>query len=179
MKPSVHAMQQRENVMEWVEFMNDPEIDSDFHSMPPEKYLFGKVMHDILECLTAFKSYTDLLNKYLKDEAPVDTLAWFNARKGIIEAWVWRIHELEQGYLDQSKPLSEWLQLIETMADIVGEVPILESEYASLRLPLEDKPRQIVGSAGYTLTKLNLILRDIRAREYKRLYTLQYGDLTT
>ena len=163
--------------MEWVEFMNAPEVDSYFHSMPLEKYLFGKVLHDVLECLTAFKSYTDLLNKYLKDEVSADTLAWFTTRKEIIEAWVWKIHELSQGYLDQSKPLSEWLQLIERMADIIGEAPTLESEYASLSLPLEDKPRQIVGSAGHTLTKLNLILSDIRTREYKRLYTLRYGDL--
>lgn len=163
--------------MEWVEFMNDPEVDSDFHSMPLEKYVFGKVMHDVLECLTAFKSYTDLLNKYLKNDIPVDTLAWFTARKDIVEAWVLKTHELSQGYLDQSKPLSEWLQLIEAVADIVREAPILASEFAYLRLPLEDKPRQIVDSAGHTLTKLNLILRDIRAREYKRLYTLRYGDL--
>jgi hypothetical protein len=163
--------------VEWQEFINDPEIDTNFHSMPPEKYLFGKVLHDVLECLTAFTSFTDLLNKYLENNIPVDTLAWFNARKKTMATWVSEIYELSQDYLNQSKSLQAWLHLTETVATLVKEVPQLQSEYIALELPWEDKPRQIVEAAGYTLTKLNLIRGDIHAKEYKRLYTLRYGDL--
>ena len=50
-------------IMKWTEFLTDAElIDIErFHHLPDGEYLFGKVLHDVRECLTTYRGCVEII----------------------------------------------------------------------------------------------------------------------
>lgn len=166
--------------MKWEEFLNDPELNSsaEFHSPPDGDYLFGKVLHDVLECLNAYKGWFDEVVSRGKVELPSDTLNKLTKQLPLIEDWVSKLNLLwtHTGKYPSTSP--EWPNLIAQIGQVVAEAPLLEKEIATLVIPSSELPKLIVQSITAIVARLNLILQDIQDQEYKRLWTtIRYGDL--
>lgn len=163
--------------MEWVDFLNDPELNSNakYHSPPNGSYLLGKVVHDVMECLTTYKGYVDIVSQ-AKIELSDENLSCLSRWSPKVEVWTSTIKYLRSSAEDLPNTSPEWPRLIAQVGQTVVEAPILQNEIRLLTLPLLERPRYIMQSLITTVTRLNLLLQDIQAQEYKRLWTITRYD---
>ncbi len=167
--------------MKWDEFLNDYELNTDkkYHSLPDGAYLFSKVAHDVLECLTAYRICLEILSRLKDNDAIPTSLQWLNRWNIIGERWAKQITSLVEEHQGKYSPNSpEWAKLITDIGNIVAETPNLNSEMKTPKLPNNDKTRQVIESAIMQSKKLELIWIDIQNQDYKRLWTIsRYGNL--
>ena len=167
--------------MKWEQFLNDPELNvaGKYHSPPDGDYLFRKVVHDVLECLNAYKAYLEIAPKTNDGDIPDATFERLNRWSSVVEEWTEKVRSLAMthpGKYPTTDP--EWANLIGEIASIVETTPIFKNEISSLTLPGHGKTREMIESAIKQTIKLELIRQDIQNQEYKRLWTItQYGDL--
>jgi len=165
--------------MEWSEFLNDYELNSssEYPSPPDGKYLFIKVIHDVLECLNGYKECVRIAST-LKGDIPESTLNWLVKWETSVDVWAKEIASLSEYFEKLHNTSPEWPKLIAKVGQILTEVPTWKRETEALIWPSSEKPRLIIQTAIRAITKLGLIWNDIQSREYKRLWTiLRYGNL--
>jgi len=165
--------------MEWAEFLNDNQLnsDKDFHGPPDGEYLFKKVVHDVRECLTSYKGCLEIIEAQ-SYRLPADTLNCLSKWGSITEGWLTEIARLAEQIGKHPTTSPEWAQLIANIGEIVEQAPTFKSEIESLAMPNEEAARQVIQVAVHQTAKLGLLLRDIQAHDYKRLWTIRkYSDL--
>ena len=167
--------------MKWHEFLNDHELNADkkYHNRPDGGYLFGKVSHDVLECLTAYRGYLEILATLKNNDIAPVTFQWLSKWNIIAEEWIVQITSLVDKHREKYSARSEeWAKLINDIGHIITETPTFKAEIEPLELPNNGQARQVIELAIMQSKKLELIRRDIETQEYKRLWTIvRYSDL--
>ena len=167
--------------MKWNEFLDDPELNTDmrYHHLPDGEYLFVKVYHDVLECLTAYKGYMKIAKRMKDDNTSSIMFECLNRWNVVAEEWASQITLLVKKDVGKYPTYSpEWAKLIATIGTIVNKAPTFRAETEALILPDNDKVRQVIDPAIKQSKKLELIWMDIQNEEYKRLLTIiRYGEL--
>ena len=167
--------------MKWEQFLNDPELNiaGKYHSPPDGDYLFRKVVHDVLECLNAYKTSLEIAPKTNDSDIPDATFERLNRWSSVVEGWAEKIRSLAKTHPGKYLTTDpEWANVIGEIATIVETTPIFKSEMQSLTLPSQGKTREVIELAIIQTIKLELIRQDIQNQEYKRLWTItRYGDL--
>ena len=167
--------------MKWNEFLNDQQLNADtkYHGPPDGEYLFGKIAHDVLECLTAYKDCLKIVTNLKDDNTAPTMFECLNRWNAVAEEWALQIASLVEKHVGKYPPKSpEWAKLIADIGNIVTETPTFKAEIEVLRLPESDEIRQVIELAIEQSKKLELIWVDIQNQEYKRLWTIiRYGDL--
>ena len=167
--------------MKWNEFLNDHQLNTNkkYHSPPDGEYLFGKVAHDVLECLTAYKAYLRIAINLKDDNTAPTMFECLNRWDIVAEEWSLQITSLVKTHIGKYPTKSpEWAKLITSIGNIVTETPNFKAETEALRLPDNDKIKHVIEPAIKQSKKLELIWMDIQNQEYERLWTIsRYSDL--
>jgi hypothetical protein len=73
----------------WDLFILDKELNNSpqYHSSPDGRYLFGKILHDVLECLNSYTAVLYLIKQPGVD-IPVETRNWLAAKSSSVEATI-------------------------------------------------------------------------------------------
>ena len=164
--------------MEWIEFLNDPELKAQaaLYGMPNGENLCKKVMHDSLECLNTYKECAKIVFA-LHDELDPQTRQWFAKWTPAIERWVSEINSLaKQGEELPTESLA-WSNVITQIGDVVEQASALEIESQVVEIPNTGVGRKVIQIAIRVVESLNLLRHDIISHDYKRLWTIRkYGD---
>jgi hypothetical protein len=155
--------------MEWVNFLKDSELNKS--QRPPNgRYLFGKILHDVLECLNSYHSYVELMQK--QPGFPPYVLEWFTVRSPIIESLLAQITPLSS-YMQQLPETSDqWPILIEKVGQLINSADDSIFELDGFASPSVKFDQDIAKGAIRYLKTLKLLSEDIQAKEYKRLWSI-------
>ena len=163
--------------MEWIEFLNDPELNSRSaaYGPPNGENLCKKVIHDVLECLNNYKECAKIIST-LNEELSPESRLWFTKWAQSVEGWISALNAL----LKQSEYLptgsSAWPNIIAQVGDVIQQASVLEIESQALDRPTTGSGMQMIQIAIHAMEKLNLLRNDIQAHEYKRLWIIRkYG----
>jgi hypothetical protein len=163
--------------MQWVEFLDDHDLNTNqVHSPPNGAYLFRKVIHDVRECLTAYRESVHLVSS-MPSALPIETYKCLSKWVSTVETWGTKLTDLvklNSNYLPASP---QWAELIAAIGEVIAEAPSFHDEMETLAQPTDAAVEKMVRIATYSAAKLHLLWGDIHAQEYKRLWTtLHYGD---
>ena len=156
----------------WQAFLSDPELNDNqaFHRPPEGKYLFGKILHDVLECLNNFTAILSLLVSSNVDISK-NILHWFTSKKSAIESIITEINPLWRHHEELHVSSNEWPELIQTIGSKLDDVPKIVDEFNALKISLNGLANDLVTMAIANLRGLSVINAEIEAEEYKRLWT--------
>jgi hypothetical protein len=155
--------------MNWHDFLNDPELNNS-QQIPNGRYLFGKILHDMLQCLNNYKGCVELMQKGTFSS---ELFNEFISLSPPIETLLAQIMSLWQYHREISETSDQWPKLIEEVSQIVTETELFFLDLDEYILPIEESDRLIAESVIKTLRTLQLLSADIQAKEYKRLWTIQ------
>lgn len=164
----------------WQEFLSDDELNDNLYLTPDGKYLFGKILHDILECLNMYIGCLEVsVHPQLKPEIHQNTLNWLDSKMPTVELLLLEIVPFCQYEKELPVESDEWPRLLERVGVILNQgFPNLLDGYKQLDMPVDSRSSFIVKAAVNNLRKLQLIWIDIQNQEYKRLWSIQkYGTL--
>ena len=87
----------------WEAFLSDPELtgSQEYQHIHNGKYLFGKILHDTLECLNNYKAIYSLAvsqEVFREVEISINSLHWFTQKLQAIEFAVSEISQLWNYY---------------------------------------------------------------------------------
>ncbi len=161
--------------MEWEKFLNHPKVVNSKISTPADKYLFGKVLHDLLACLNSFTRLCDMAS-FFSEEISEDTLDWVIKRKPLIEGWI-SILTLYWSYYEEptQEERQDWFRLISELGEVPKEVISINWEVQKLNLPSEEKAKYIITSLVNNLQRLNSICNNIKGNEFLKLWDTDYN----
>lgn len=117
--------------MKWTSFLTDIELNNSERKLNG-RYLFGKILHDILECLNIFAKYVELMQK---EPFPNQTLDWFKAKNTVVESLLAKITPLWV-YEKLPETSSQWPKLIEEVGQIIGDAETLLLDFTQPNMPL-------------------------------------------
>lgn len=101
-----------------------PEIDTRFGYQPPEKHLFGKMVHDILESINALLGWSRMGEELkLTDDFPEPARAWLLRNAPILQQERAHIYALSANFLNQTETLDAWLGLQDEEVKVRYEFP--------------------------------------------------------
>ena len=167
--------------MKWKQFLNDHQLNTDrkFQKSPDGEYLFLKVAHDVLECLTGYEGCMEIATKLNNNEFFFDAFDCLNKWDPVLKEWTRQVTSLVEKHNGKYDPKSiEWARLISEIGNIVAEVQAFRTELVGVELPNNDRTSQILKLAIVQSKKLELIWMDIQNQEYKHLWTVtRYSDL--
>jgi hypothetical protein len=158
--------------MKWIDFLTDPELNNS-PQKPDGRYLFGKILHDTLECLNAYKGYLELIHK---EEFPPGILNWFNSKSPKVESLLTQITALWRYPKELPETSEQWPKLIEEVGQILLSADLL-FDFDRFALPIEEDKYSIAEGAIKALKTLKILSQDIQTKEYKRLLTVQKYSL--
>jgi hypothetical protein len=165
---------------EWESFLNNAEVRNRKHHLPvsPDKYLFGKVLHDVLECLNMFLAAADLAE--MLSNTPVEVKQWFYRWSPVIKILVSDLTTLWE-YYELASPTTalNWQELIAVIGDKLQEVSNLEYDTQALGLSPEEKLMYAVKIASNNTARLNCIYHDILNKQYLKLWKTNYKEMCT
>ena len=165
--------------MQWDEFLNDHDLNAEkeYHRPPDGEYLFKKVVHDVLECLSSYRADMEIAAT-LTNDIPAITFRVLNEWNNVVERWLAGIASIVEQAGKHPPESPEWARMIAAIGGIVERAPAFKAELESLSLPSEETAKQIIQISKRQTAKLDLLWQDIHTRNYKRLWTIfQYGDL--
>ena len=163
----------------WEAFLSDQELinNSNYYNPPDGKYLFGKILHDVLECLNNFTGLLDLMFTG-EEEIPTNILSWFRSKRTFVESIINNINSLWKYHHEQSNLDNEWPDLIKIIGMKLDGIPTLALEFEKLKKPSEISESDFVNMAIANINCLSAIHADIQAEEYKRLWIIRkYQEL--
>ena len=164
--------------MKWQTFLIDSKIDMSFGYQPPEKHLFGKMVHDVLESINALLGWSHMGEELkLTDQLPDIARTWLVRNTPILQQERAHIYVLSTNFLNQTETLDGWLGLVDEMGESALRVAALRDDLSQLRQPSTPFAYSTVDVIERNLQKLALIGKDVHNHEYKRLWTLDYRDL--
>ncbi len=163
--------------MKWHQFLNDQQLSASkqYHNPPNGEYLFGKIVHDVLECLTVYEGCLRIATKLNESGMPDCLDKW----RPIVKEWAEQVTLLAEKHKGKyESKSSEWAKLISDIGNILSEAQTFKAETEKAKLSNKDKTSQMLKSAIRQSQKLELIWADIQNSEYKRLWTvIRYSDL--
>jgi hypothetical protein len=159
----------RQNIMDWEEFLKHPEVVhvDKSRSTLPGKYLFGKVLHDILECLNMYLACSELA--LTQPNIPSNVVEWLSKWNPTIRNWISDITDFWQEF-ETLNSKADWPILIEEIGKVPNEATVIASEAQNLSLPSDPKHRFIINAAIQNIVRLNLIVSHIQQQEYLPLW---------
>ncbi len=162
--------------MKWESFLNHPEVVNTtlYRFTSVGQYLFGKVLHDVLECLNMYEACGSLA--LTLSNVPDDTLKWFSRWSPLVRTWISNLSPLWEQETKPSSVEPNWAHLIAMIGKIPKEASVMAFESQTLTLPKDDKSTFIVKAMIYNILRLNLICKDIQNQEYLRLWKTNYKD---
>lgn len=144
-------------------------LDDDY---PVDKYLFGRVLHNALECLNNFSAASDIL---LTDaDLHGNTRDWFLRNK----AQAYRVREKLLGlgsYYQENE--QNWLDLVEQIGmclEDISQVNILTNDPT---FSISENFKQIVQIAINNLRSLNILYDSIKNHDYIALWYAEHKNL--
>ena len=166
-------------ISKWEEFLSDNELNAHLYLAPNGKYLFGKILHDVLECLTMYLGCLEVIPELAEngEEISQDISNWLNLRVLMVESLISEITPLWQYEKELLVESFEWPHLIKRVGLIVARgFPSLLDGYDKLDMTVQSDSHLLVETAINNLRRLQLIWIDIKNEEYKRLWTTRkYG----
>jgi hypothetical protein len=164
--------------MKWHDFLDDPEIDTCFSYQPPEKHLVGKMMHDVLESITAMLGWSRMGEELrLTDQLTEPAHTWLVRNMPTLQHERARIYALSGDFLDHTDTLAGWLERVDDIGKSALRVAALNDDLNRLPQATTILEQRTIDVIRRNLLKLALIGKDIQNHEYKRLWTLDYHDL--
>ena len=164
--------------MEWHTFLTDSKIDTSLGYQPPEKHLFGKMVHDVLESINALLGWSRMGEELeLTDQLPEIAYTWFVRNTPILQQQRAHIYALSTNFLQQTETLDGWLGLVDEIGESALRVAALRDDLSQLRQQSTPFAHSAVDVIERNLRKLALIGKDVQNHEYQRLWTLDYRDL--
>jgi hypothetical protein len=104
-------------------------------------------------------------------DIPVETGNWLVAKSSSVEAAIADLNALWVHHNEEMSPTSnEWPVLIRRIETSAKEVESLTKGYEGLIMPDHEHSVDLIKTAIINLKRLMLILADIRAEEYNRLW---------
>ena len=159
--------------MNWHDFLNDPELNNS-PQIPNGRYLFGKILHDISQCLNNYKGCVELMQKSTLSS---ELFNEFMSLSPPVETLLAQIMSLWQYHRELPETSDQWPELIEDVSQIVTETELLFFDLDRLTSPIEEADFIIAEGAVKMLRTLKLLAEDIQAKNYKRLWTVQRYSL--
>ncbi len=158
--------------MEWEDFLNHPEVKNANYFMPPDQYLLGKILHDVLECLNGFNLLHSRVAPKLQnvDDSIINWLADWSL---IFEDWVKQITPFWNYYKKYDSSFRENIPgLIGEIEQILKEVtPHFVEKVKEFGLPSNVQSNYwLVESGIHNIERLLIILQAIRNKEYFQLW---------
>jgi hypothetical protein len=166
--------------MKWTEFLTDAELNNieRFHHLPDGEYLFEKVLHDIRECLTTYRGCVEVIVTK-KDDYSATALRLLIHWDSIVADWYTQTLALSTHLGKYDSTSAEWAKHIAEVGKIVQDAAVFQAEIESIAQPETiEEAKQLIRIAKRSTATLNLLVQDIQAQNYKRLWTtLKYRDL--
>jgi hypothetical protein len=163
--------------MEWHVLLSDPEIDTTLGYQPPEKHLFGKMVHDVLESINAMLGWSRVGEERDFYQLPEPARSWLLRNAPILQQERAHIYALSTNFLNQTETLAGWLGLVDEIGKSALRVAALHDDLSQLPQAATPLARGTIDMIRRNLRKLALIGSDVQDYEYKRLWTLDYRDL--
>ena len=168
--------------MKWTKFLTDAELTDieRLHRLPDGEYLFGKVLHDVRECLTTYRGCVEIIGTK-KDAYSATALHLLIHWDSIVANWYTQTLALSAHLGKYDSTSADWAKHIAEVSDIVQDAPVFQAEIESIAQPeTTEEAKQLIRIVKRSTATLNLLGQDIQAQNYKRLWTtLKYRDLIT
>lgn len=158
---------------EWKAFLQDQEV-ADVKTSPRGQYLYGKILHDLLQYLNAYRDYIELVFTYGEQSVPESTLKWIRSHESSVQQMVegvsgfWCYHQDLEAYGDQ------WPELIQQAGSQIDGMPELILELKQLPVPNEGDTRAWMEAGIQSLERAERMRQAIYAQEYKKLYLTKH-----
>ncbi|MFZ1399693.1 MAG: hypothetical protein WAS33_22505 [Candidatus Promineifilaceae bacterium] len=156
----------------WEAFLSDQKLASSpkYQWRHDGEYLFGKISHDALACLNNYLAVLSLMNSQ-DVKIGDDTLARFEAKKGVVETAVTEICSL----LEQTEGLPEtsryWPSDIKMLGSKLRKVQNFADELRDVDESAISIENELAKIAIANLRGLQAIYNDIEAENYKQMLT--------
>lgn len=167
----------------WESFLSDPELKNSewFKHHLNGQYLFGKILHDTLECLNNFKGiYSLAVSKEVSQKVDISTssLRWFTQKMQAIEFSVTEITKMWDFYKKLPVLSDEWPKLIKVVGSKLGDIPTFANDDEVLKQSVQGIERDLLTMAMANLRGVKAIYEDIQLENYKQLLvTRKYQNL--
>lgn len=166
--------------MKWTEFLTDAELNDieRFHHRPDGEYLFGKILHDVRECLTTYRGCVEIVVTK-KEDYSATTLRLLTHWDSIVSDWYAQTLALSEHLGKYDSASGEWAKRIAEVGKIVQDAAVFQAKIEAIAQPeTTEEAKQLIRIAKRSAATLNLLEQDIQAQHYKRLWTtLKYRDL--
>lgn len=165
--------------MNWIEFLTDAELNDPekFHRLPDGEYLFGKILHDVLDCLTIHRGYVEIITAN-NQAYPVPTINTVVEWDNITQDWYKQTLTLDEDFGKYESTSIEWARHIAEIGMIVQGVSNFQAEVKTITMPEAEEAKQLLQSIKRNAAALHLLWQDIQAQNYKRLWvTEKYQEL--
>lgn len=165
--------------MEWARFLTDAELNDTekFYRLPDGEYLFGKILHDVLDCLTTHRGYVRIITQssVAYPATTINTLLhWYNT----VEGWYVQTRALGKHLGKHESTSMEWARHIAEIGRIVQGTPDFLAEVKTITMPEAEEAKQLLQGIKRNAAALHLIWQDIQAQNYRRLWvTEKYREL--
>ncbi len=158
----------------WEAFLSDPELTNSewFRRQLNGQYLFGKILHDTLECLNNFKGiYSLAVSKEVSQNINISTssLRWFTQKMQAIELAVIEITQLWDFYEKLPITSDEWPHLIKSVGSKLSDVQKFAHNREALDQSVQGMERDFITMAMANLRGAKAIYEDIQVENYKQL----------
>lgn len=154
--------------MKWEQFLTHPEIRDVSHSIPIGKYLFGKILHDLLECLNGYKGFTKIILDLNEPNQNIQAtlIAW----NQLVDKSIAQLNQLWEFYQNESFQ-SDWGQLIEGAGKTIPQDLFqIANQLEILSLESTHWPTLLLERAMNHILQLKFICQDIKNQEYVQLW---------
>jgi hypothetical protein len=166
--------------MKWIEFLTDTELnDAEKVYRPPDgEYLFGKVLHDVRECLTSYRGYVEIAVAKREDFSATVICA-LTHWDSIVEDWYAQTVVLGTQIRKHVSTSAEWAKHIAEVGKIVQDAAVFQAEIDSIaQLETTEEVKRLIELVKQSAAILDLLLQDIQEQNYKRLWTTRrYREL--
>ena len=155
----------------WEAFLSDQELidGKEYHRPLNGKYLFGKILHDVLECLNNYKAILSLIASS-DVEISTNTLHWFTSKKGTIESAVTEITPLGRYHEEFPVMSNEWPNMIKLVGSKLSDIQTFADDFQEFDKLSQGVENDLVTMAIANLRGVQAIYTDIQAENYKQLW---------
>ncbi|MEM7115675.1 MAG: hypothetical protein AAF614_24755 [Chloroflexota bacterium] len=171
-------MKNQDMLANWGAFLADPELNGKDrrHQDKNGRYLLGKILHDVFECLNGFIGAVALIEHGEYKLSP-RIKRWFVGKTAVCQSFLNELTPLWQHYSNPPTSNEQWPRLIEQIGKTLTTMPTHLAEYDTLLAPINSSKNQFVELAMRYAYRLKAILDDIQQQAYKRLWTtIRYNN---
>ena len=142
-------------LMKWTEFLTNAELNDieRFHHLPDGEYLFGKVLHDVRECLTTYRGCVEIVVTK-KEDYSATTLRLLTHWDSIVSDWYAQTLALSEHLGKYDSASGEWAKRIAEVGKIVQDAAVFQAEIESIVQPATtEEAKQLIRIAKRSAAK--------------------------